>query len=137
MAGLGVQLLFGFLLAMPFTVRFAQLNQGQRDLYKVSLLFAALATALLIAPVAYHRWVFRRHEKGRLLNFANVVAILGLASVTVAISAAVWLVVSFVGATPLFSAFAAVVTASFVALWFAVPIAVRLGTDEEEGSTES
>ncbi|MGA2474438.1 MAG: DUF6328 family protein, partial [Acidimicrobiales bacterium] len=58
-AGLGVQMLFGFLLALPFTVRFTRLHRYQVDLSKTSLLFAALSTALLVAPVAYHRWVFR------------------------------------------------------------------------------
>ena len=64
-AGLGVQVLFGFLLSLPFTVRFKQLDALERALYRVSLLDAALAIALLVSPVAYHRWVFRRHEKRR------------------------------------------------------------------------
>ena len=68
-AGLGVQVLFGFLLSLPFTVRFKQLDALERALYRVSLLSAALAIALLVSPVAYHRWVFRRHEKGRLLRY--------------------------------------------------------------------
>jgi hypothetical protein len=55
-AGLGVQVLFGFLLSLPFTNRFTQLSHGQRVLYLVGLLLAGLATALLLAPVAY-RWV--------------------------------------------------------------------------------
>src|SRR5947208_8469019 len=61
-AGLGVQVLFGFLLAMPFSNRFDSLDPEQRRLYLAVLLFAALATALLTAPVAYHRIVFRRHQ---------------------------------------------------------------------------
>src|SRR6202035_5437132 len=67
-AGLGVQVLFGFLLSLPFTVRFAQLDGVQQGLYEATLLCAALSTALLISPVAFHRWVFRKHEKGRLLR---------------------------------------------------------------------
>src|SRR5438270_10396776 len=62
-AGLGVQVLFGFLLAMPFTNIFASLDSEQHRLYVVDLLLASLATALLTAPVAYHRIVFRRHMK--------------------------------------------------------------------------
>jgi hypothetical protein len=54
-AGLGVQVLFGFLLSLPFTNRFTRLSQGQRDLYLASLVLAAVATALLLGPVAYHR----------------------------------------------------------------------------------
>ena len=54
-AGLDVQVLFGFLLSLPFTSRFTRLSGGQRDLYLACLL-AAVATALLLGPVAYHRW---------------------------------------------------------------------------------
>src|SRR5271155_4833947 len=71
-AGLGVQVLFGFLLSLPFTTRFTRLNHGQRDLYLASLVLAAGATALLGGPVAYHRLVFRRGQKERLIRAANV-----------------------------------------------------------------
>jgi hypothetical protein len=54
-AGLGVQVLFGFLLSLPFTNRFDRLSRGQRDLYLASLVLAAIATAMLLGPVAYHR----------------------------------------------------------------------------------
>src|SRR5271169_4578481 len=58
-AGLGVQVLFGFLLSLPFTTRFVKLSHAQHGLYVAALLLAATATALLLAPVAYHRLVFR------------------------------------------------------------------------------
>jgi hypothetical protein len=77
-AGLGVQVLFGFLLSLPFTARFARLSPGQRDLYLASLVLAAVATALLVGPVAYHRLVFRRGQKERLVRAASVMAIGGL-----------------------------------------------------------
>ena len=125
-AGLGVQVLFGFLLSLPFTVRFSELDGAQQDLYKVTLLCAALSTALLISPVAYHRWVFRRHEKGRLLKVANVVSLVGLASVAVAVSLAVWLILSFIGTSWIFSVLAALTSAAFAFLWFAFPILERL-----------
>jgi putative flippase GtrA len=127
-------MLFGFLLALPFTVRFTRLHRYQVDLSKTSLLFAALSTALLVAPVAYHRWVFRRHEKGRLLEFANVVAIMGLACVAIAISMAVWLVLTFVGEGPLVSACASGVIACFAILWFVVPIFERVNSDARRES---
>lgn len=60
-AGLGVQVLFGFLLALPFGQRFIKLGPDQRHLYFAVLILAALATAQLSAPVAYHRIVFRQH----------------------------------------------------------------------------
>src|SRR6266702_8630201 len=59
-AGLGVQVLFGFLLSLPFTNRFSTLGPGERNLYLATMVLAAVATALLLGPVAYHRLVFRR-----------------------------------------------------------------------------
>jgi O-antigen/teichoic acid export membrane protein len=128
-AGLGVQVLFGFLLALPFTVRFKQLDGVDRGLYQLSLVCAALATALLVSPVAYHRWVFRQHEKGRLLRYANVQAILGLAMVAIAVCSAVWMVLLFVGLTWPVGLLAGLTTALFVLLWFALPMADRLAAD--------
>jgi hypothetical protein len=124
-AGLGVQVLFGFLLALPFTVRFRELDGVDRVLYQVSLLSAALATALLVSPVAYHRWVFRRHEKSRLLRYANRQAILGLAFVAVAISTAVWMVLLFVGLSWPVAVLTSGTTACFVILWFVLPVIDR------------
>jgi hypothetical protein len=124
-AGLGVQVLFGFLLSLPFTVRFVKLSHGQRQLYVVSLLFAALATLLLCGPVAYHRLVFRRHEKGRLLRAANAMALAGLASVGLAISSAVLLVVGVVEKGAPVPIIGGATLAAFAVLWFAFPLTQR------------
>ena len=124
-AGLGVQVLFGFLLSLPFTVGFAKLDGAQRNLYEASLLLAALSTALLIAPVAYHRWVFRMHEKGRLLRAANVMALLGLGSVGLAISTSVSFVLSFVDTGWMVTLFVALTVATFFSLWFVLPVVER------------
>ena len=90
MAGLGVQVLFGFLLAIPFTTKFVDLDYAQRGLYVASLLLAAISTALLLAPVAYHRLVFRQHQKEQLVKDANTLAILGLGAVGLAGLAGRW-----------------------------------------------
>ena len=95
-AGLGVQVLFGFLLSLPFTNRFSHLSPGQRNLYLGTIVLAAVATALLLGPVAYHRLVFRQGEKERLVRAANVMAIAGLAAVGLAVSAAILLVTDYV-----------------------------------------
>jgi hypothetical protein len=124
-AGLGVQVLFGFLLSLPFTSRFSRLSPAQRDLYLACLVLAAVATALLLGPVAYHRLVFRRGQKEGLVRAASVMAICGLATVGLAVSAAVLLVTSYVAsglAAALITAFVACV---FGALWFAFPLARR------------
>jgi O-antigen/teichoic acid export membrane protein len=120
-AGLGVQVLFGFLLAMPFTNLFASLDPEQHRLYTADLLLAALATALLTAPVAYHRIVFRRHKKHDLLRFANVAALAGLAAVALAISGAVLLVVSVVYDGLIAAIIAALVAGTYFVLWYVAP----------------
>jgi hypothetical protein len=124
-AGLGVQVLFGFLLSLPFTMRFAKLSHGQRELYVAAIVLAAVSTALLVAPVAYHRLVFRRQEKERLVRAANVMALLGLAAVGLAISAAVLLVTSYVVRGVPAIVISACVVCLFGGLWFAFPLARR------------
>lgn len=127
--GLGVQMLFGFLLALPFSARFSKLGVLQRDLYRLSLLAAAAATVLLVSPVAYHRWVFRRHEKDKLLRLANVEALLGLTLVAVAICSAVCMVMTVVGSNWIFSTTTALVVAALVFFWFGLPIFDRAVDD--------
>lgn len=95
-AGLGVQVLFGFLLSLPFTSRFTALGHAQRGLYIVSLILAAVSTVLLLGPVAYHRLVFRQRQKERLVRVGNVMAICGLVTVALAVSTAVLLVTGYV-----------------------------------------
>jgi hypothetical protein len=127
-AGLGVQMLFGFLLALPFTVRFTELDDVQRDIYRLSVLSAAAATALLISPVAYHRWVFRRHQKSKLLRLANTEALLGLGMEALSLSCAIALIFSFIGSSWVFSFLVGVVIAAFVFLWLALPLFDRIAT---------
>jgi Family of unknown function (DUF6328) len=121
-AGLGIQIIFGYLLALPFTSKFSALGPGQRALYLATLLLAAVATALLVGPVAYHRLVFRRHLKRHLVGAANVMAILGLAAVGLTISGAVLLVASYVvhGAPAVI--IGVFVVCLFAGVWFVYPL---------------
>jgi 4-amino-4-deoxy-L-arabinose transferase-like glycosyltransferase len=124
-AGLGVQVLFGFLLSIPFSTHFGRLNQPQRDLYVTTLVLVTVATGLLLGPVAYHRLVFRRRQKERLVRTANVLAILGLVTVALAVTIAVSLVLSYVSPglpTVLITVLAAFM---FAGLWFALPLRRR------------
>jgi O-antigen/teichoic acid export membrane protein len=123
--GLGVQVLFGFLLSLPFTMRFTKLTDFEQDLYLASLVLAALATMLLIGPVAYHRLVFRRGMKEQLVRVANAMAILGLAAVGAAVLAAVLLVTEFVAGALAGAVITAVLACMLGGLWFAVPLAHR------------
>jgi Family of unknown function (DUF6328) len=124
-AGLGVQVLFGFLLSLPFTSQFSKLGSGERDLYLATLVLAAVATALLLGPVAYHRLVFRQRQKEQLVRAGNVMAIAGLATVGLAVSAAVLLVTGFVASGLPAILITIVVALMFGLLWFALPLARR------------
>ena len=124
-AGLGVQVLFGFLLSLPFTVRFDRLNGFQHDLYLASLVLAAVATTLLIGPVAYHRLVFRRGRKEELVRFANALALVGLAAVAGAVLAAVLLITDYVAGAVSGGLITAALACMITVLWFAVPLTRR------------
>ena len=124
-AGLGVQVLFGFLLSLPFTNRFAKLSHGQRDLYLAAIVLSVLATALLLGPVAYHRLVFRRAQKEGLVRAASVMAISGLAVVGLAVSAAILLITGFVASGLPAVLITVFVVCVFGGLWFAFPLARR------------
>jgi hypothetical protein len=91
----GVQVLFAFLLVVPFNQRYTEITAGEQALYFVTLGLAAAASVLLIAPSAQHRLLFRRHFEQRLLPVANRLAIAGFACLALAMIGAVSLVGSF------------------------------------------
>jgi O-antigen/teichoic acid export membrane protein len=124
-AGIGVQVLFGFLLSLPFTSRFARLDPAQRGVYLATVTFTTLSIALLVAPVAYHRLLFRRHEKESLVRVTNVLAIAGLVTVGLAVSCAVLLVVSFVAPGAPAVVITAIAVLAFAGLWFVLPLSRR------------
>jgi hypothetical protein len=111
----GVELLFGFLLILPFSERFGALGGRERAVYLACLLVVAAATALFIAPTAQHRLGFRTVNKELMLIQANRQIICGLVLIAVAISLAVYLVAGLV----LDSWWPPVIMA-LVALWFAI-----------------
>ena len=118
----GVQVLFAFLLVVPFTERFDDVGNTQRTAYMIGLLATLVGSILLIAPSAYHRLRWRERNKERMLTTSNRLAIVGLAFVAVAMTASVFLVSEAVIPTTgavLVTAGAAVL---FVAAWFALPL---------------
>ena len=119
--GIGIQVLFGFLLTIPFDNRFTKLDPAQRGVYLATVTLAAVSIALLVAPVAYHRLLFRRHEKESLVRVTNVLAIAGLVTVGLAVSCAVLLVVSFVAPGAPAVVITAIAVVAFAGLWFALP----------------
>jgi hypothetical protein len=122
----GVQILFAFLLTVPFSQRFADVTSFQRDVYLVSLVAAGVATAFLIAPTAYHRITFRRGEKHHLVFTANRWTLVGLAALAVAMDAAVLLVADFLFEAWVATVVTAVLGALYVGLWFIFPLFRRL-----------
>jgi len=128
-AGLGVQVLFGFLLSLPFTTKFGSAASWQKQLYEGTLIMAAIATALLLGPVAYHRLVFRRRMKDDLVSAANVMAIAGMAAVGLAITGAVLLVTSFVDPGAPTVVITTAIAGLYAGLWFVLPL-VRRGKRE-------
>lgn len=124
-ATLGVQVLFGFLLGLPFTVRFSRLEQWQRWLYLAIVLASSISIVLLVAPVAYHRLLFRRHQLDRLLRVANSLAIAGMVTVALAVTGAILLVTSYVQPGAPAPVLAILVGGLFAGFWFALPLTRR------------
>ncbi|MCW2953821.1 MAG: hypothetical protein JWQ48_2991 [Conexibacter sp.] len=122
----GVQLLFGFLLAVPFNQRFAQVTTFQRDLYLVTLLCSAVASALFIAPTAYHRIMFRHRDKPQLIRSATRMTLAGLVSLALAMTGAVLLVTDFLFSDRTAAIVAAITLAVFGWLWFGIALSRRL-----------
>lgn len=117
----GVQILTGFLLTVPFSQRFTDLEPRQHDIYLGVLVGSVLTTALIVAPVAFHRVLFRQRQREWLVSAANVCARVGLAGLGLVSSTVVLLVFDVVvGFTAgLIAGVASLV--AFSLLWFVVP----------------
>jgi hypothetical protein len=127
-AQMGVQILFAFLLTLSFSNRFDENDRFAEVTYLVALLAAAAATALLIAPVAYHRVLFRQGRKPYLVRSAHRMAYAGLVLLVVAVVSAVMLALDHVLSRPAAVTAAAVTGVWFVFLWVVAPwIALRHG----------
>lgn len=125
----GVQVLFAFLLAVPFQQRFAQATDFQRDVYFVTLLASAAASALFVAPTAYHRLMFRERDKPRLVAISSKLALVGLACLAIAMNGAVLLVTDVLFSRTTAVVTVAVTSALFVGLWFVLGLVRKFGKD--------
>jgi Family of unknown function (DUF6328) len=128
----GVQVLFAFLLIVPFDTGFAHVGEFERSVYFVTLVLAALAAVCTIAPSAEHRFLFRHDDKHHIVFSANRVAIAGLACLALAMCGCLLLVT-----TKLFGATAGVASAAlgalpFATLWFALPLARLRRLDDRD-----
>src|ERR1700759_4234453 len=128
----GVQVLFAFLLAVPFQQHFTSISAFDKKAYFATLLLTALSAALLIAPSAYHRITFRYQQKGRLVFVANRLAIAGLATLALAMTCAVMLITNVLFchiATTVVTT--ALILTMFVVLWAVLPLKRRLRYRDE------
>ena len=120
-----VSLLAGFLLTLPFQERFKDLSTAQEADYLAVVVLAVIATGLLIAPVSFHRAVFRQQQKEWLVLAAHWSARLGLAVMSITIAGVVWLVFSVVVGTAAANVAGVAVAVLLAGLWFAVPLVAR------------
>jgi Family of unknown function (DUF6328) len=121
----GVQVLFGFLLALSFTPRFHHMSAFQRADYFATLMASGAAAVFLIAPSAHHRILFRLRDKENLVHVANRFTVIGLASVAVAMVGVVLLVSDAMFPTALTVGVTAIAAAGCVTTWFLMPLARR------------
>jgi len=122
----GTQILFAFLLGVPFTQRFGEVTSFQQTVYFGTLLAAAVASAFLIAPSAYHRILFRQKEKQFVIDASNVLIIVGLAFVALAMSGVILLITDLLYKETTTAIVTAAIVLVFVVLWYVVPITSRI-----------
>lgn len=126
-ASTGIQVMFGFLLIVPFNSGFRRISSFEKDVYFVTLLCVATSSVLLIAPSIQHRILFRQGQKAYVVRMANQLAIISMVFLGTGFTGILVLLSDFVigGVAPIIIGVLA--TAGIGTLWFAVPIARRVG----------
>lgn len=118
----GVQILFAFLLTLPFSSGFPKTSSFQKDVYIVALLAAAGAAALIIAPVAFHRALFRQGRKPELVRYAHAMLTGGLGAMLLSMISSVLLITDYLLGFTAAAILTAVTAAFFLTFWVAVPV---------------
>ena len=121
----GVQVLFAFLLTVPFSQRFSELSKFQQWLYFGVMITVALATVMLVAPTAGHRILFRRQQKEFIVTLSNTLALVGLLLLAIAMTGAIALISDFIFGTTTAVISTVVMAAAFLGFWFFGPIRRR------------
>jgi hypothetical protein len=121
----GVQVLFAFLLIVPFSNGYSKMTHLQKDVYFATFLCAAVATALLIAPSAQHRLEWRQHDKEHLLVVSNRLAIAGTVFLALAMTGAVFVVTDVLFESASAGLIAAGNAVVFAWFWYAMPLLRR------------
>ena len=130
----GVQVLFAFLLTVPFAQGFQRVNEFQTHVYFVTLLCSAVASAFFIAPTAYHRLNFRQRDKRHIVEVASRFTVMGLIALALAMVGAVVLVTDVIFKSETVWIAGVAVGVLFLVLWFAMPLLRRMtnhGGDED------
>jgi hypothetical protein len=125
----GIQILFAYLLTLPFSNRFGEISQGQTVLYVFTLSAAAMATAFLIAPVSYHRLTKPAVDKRRVVVVAARMAQAGLFVLLLAVGGAVYLVMDIVLDNSWARVISALLAIVYIGLWYVLPLASRISGD--------
>jgi hypothetical protein len=125
----GVQILFAFLLVVPFNNRFTETDDLQRNVWFAALLLALGAVACFITPTAYHRLRFREFDKERLVLTATRLAVVGLVCLATALSASAFFVTGFVFSDRAAAFVTAIAAGVIGGLWFALPLVRKLNND--------
>lgn len=118
----GVQVMFAFLLAVPFQQGFENATDTQKGALFVALICTAIATAFLIAPSSFHRIQWRAHDKEKLLVISNGLTIAGLVFLAVAVTAAVFLVTDYLFRGPTSTWVTTGIGVLLAVLWYAIPL---------------
>lgn len=121
----GVQFLFGFLLAVAFTEHYARASGFEQAVHLVAVTFATASVALLTAPAAWHRLLFRQGQRPQILRVANVLMVVGLVCLAIAMTATVLLLFKVVVGTGFAVVMAVLIAMLFGALWFVLPLRTR------------
>jgi Family of unknown function (DUF6328) len=118
----GVQVLFAFLLTVPFSQGFKGVTDPQQTAYFISLCCAAIATVLFIAPTTFHRIRFRDRDKESLIRFSNGAALTATVFLALAITSALYMITDFIFSGALGPVVAALFGGFAVVLWYGVPL---------------
>lgn len=121
----GIQVLFAFLLTVPFSQRFSQVTSPQKGAYFLAFLCAATATAFFIAPTAYHRILWRDHDKEFLLRISNIFTLIGTVFLATAVVSAVFVITDLLFGGTVTIVVTAAAGILFATLWYALPIGRR------------
>jgi len=129
----GVQVLFAFLLTVPFTNRFKDLSAFQEKLYFGVLISVALATVMLVAPTIGHRILFRRQQKEYIVTISNNLSLIGMALLAVSMCGAIALISDFLFGTSTAIVSTVVMALAFIGFWFTGPIIRRAKLPPRKG----